>query len=193
MDVVACQICGDLTMPAQTDRSTRFVDLFYGVVAGSSVAMLSWEHSHVVMLSQVVWLLALLEDWFLYYTVVSTPKAAAVRYTFRSLLFEFSILTAWYLAFNALSYPDQPDRHEKFFLMFVVFYGFKTAAGVSHYYRRGQWSRMSWDFLWLLPVGLGILFYCRVGDIAFDLRFYCLAAVTLVTLVAWWVATKSTK
>lgn len=90
-----------------------FVDLFYSVVVGSAIAMLSVDNSKTLAF-QIAWVIAVLEDWYLYYSHVVDEETGAVTWNFKSLLIEFGILTSWFLGFNALS--KEGTRHLFFYM-----------------------------------------------------------------------------
>src|SRR5436190_24349476 len=108
----------ECVMPKFFSDQPLFVDLFYGVVVGSAVASLSLAN-RAFLLFEIIWILAVLEDWYLYYRYVVDPKGKGVTYSFRSLLFEFGILVTWFLGFQALREVDQQGW---FFLFFCLFY-----------------------------------------------------------------------
>jgi hypothetical protein len=174
-----------LVMPQIFSDKPLFVDLFYGVVVGSAVASLSLaEHDRLLM--QIVWVIAVLEDWYLYYRHVVDPEGKGVVYSFRSLLTESFILVAWFLGFQALKENNQQPW---FFLFFSLFYGLKVLAGVTFYYKHGQLfsRRMGYDAIWLLLLAAS---WCvsRNGQ-DFACQFWVLAGITAPILILWWVLT----
>lgn len=174
-----------LIMPQIFSDKPLFVDLFYGVVVGSAVASLSLaEHDRLLM--QMVWVVAVLEDWYLYYRHVVDPEGQGVVYSFRSLLTEFLILVAWFLGFQALKENNQQPW---FFLFFSLFYSLKVLAGVTLYIKHGQfWTRrMAYDAIWLTLLA-AVWYVTRVGQ-DFGHQFWLLAVITTPILVLWWLLT----
>jgi len=172
-------------MPKIFSDKPLFVDLFYGVVVGSAVASLSLaERDRLPM--QIVWVLAVLEDWYLYYRYVVDPEGKGVVYSFRSLLTEFFILLAWFLGFQALKEIGQQPW---FFLFFGVFYGLKVLAGVTLYAKHHQFfsRRMAYDAIWLVLLAAS-WFISRNGQ-SFACQFWVLAGITAPVLILWWVVT----
>jgi len=172
-------------MPKVFSDKPIFVDLFYGVVVGSAVASLSLAN-RAFLLFQVIWILAVLEDWYLYYRHIVDPEGRGVAYSFRSLVIEFAILLTWFLGFQALREDGQQDW---FFLFFSLFYGIKVFAGVTFYAKRHQLfsRRMAYDSLWLIQIlAAGWLYH--VGGY-FVCRFWILSIVTAAVLILWWLLT----
>jgi hypothetical protein len=172
-------------MPRIFSDKPLFVDLFYGVVVGSAVASLSLaERDRLLM--QIVWVLAVLEDWYLYYRHVVDPEGKGVVYSFKSLLTEFFILLVWFLGFQALKETSQQPW---FFLFFNLFYGLKVVAGVTFYYKHNQLfsRRMAYDVIWLLLL-VACWFVSRNGQ-DFACQFWVLAVITTPILILWWVLT----
>lgn len=172
-------------MPQIFSDKPLFVDLFYGVVVGSAVASLSLsEHDRLLM--QAVWVIAVLEDWYLYYRHVVDPEGKGVIYSFRSLLTEFLILVAWFLGFQALKENNQQPW---FFLFFGAFYGLKVLAGVTLYAKHGQFfsRRMAYDAIWLILLPAAWCLSRNGRDFAW--QFWVLAGITAPILLLWWVLT----
>lgn len=174
-------------MPKVFSSSPIFVDLFYGVVVGSAVALLSWKDKWSLLL-EIVWILAVLEDWFLYYRHVVDEESKKVTYSFNSLITEFLILLSWFLGFEALK---EEEYHARFFLCFSAFYVLKVVAGVTFYYKHGQLfsRRMLYDSFWLvLPLAALFITHCQKG-LDFWAQYWILAGVTAIVLIIWWAVT----
>lgn len=176
-------------MAKLTSSNPKFVELFYGVVVGSAVARFTVDSTIEALLFQIAWVVAVLEDWFLYHRVIVDDETKAVKYNFRSVLFEFATLTAWYLGFDALN-NSSVDKQRLFFLYAAGFYLVKVLAGVGFYSRHHQLftRRMLYDCLWLFPTSLGVILYLAKPE-RFLLAIISFFLVTGVTLVAWWVLT----
>jgi len=174
-------------MPKVFSNNPLFVDLFYGVVVGSAVALLSWKDQWNLLL-EIVWIVAVLEDWFLYYRHVVDTEAKKVTYSFQSLMTEFLILLSWFLGFQALKEQDQQSW---FFLCFSVFYLLKVAAGVTFYLKHGQLlsRRMLYDSFWLLlPLTAWGLHHWG-ATLSFWTQYWIAAGVTTAVLCFWWFVT----
>jgi hypothetical protein len=174
-----------LVMPKIYSDKPIFVDLFYGVVVGSAVASLSLAESDRLPM-QVVWVLAVLEDWYLYYRHIADPEGKGVVYSFRSLLTEFLILLAWFLGFQALKESGQQSW---FFVFFALFYGLKVLAGVTFYFKHGQLfsRRMAYDAIWVVLIAASWFVSGHGQD--FTCQFWVLAGITTPVLVLWWLLT----
>jgi len=164
-----------------------FVDLFYGVVVGSAIASLSLKDLDK-MPYQIVWVLAVLEDWYLYYRHVLDEEEAKVSFSFKSLVIEFSILVSWFLGFQALKEENQENH---FFFFFGTFYVIKVLAGVSFYAKHRQLlsKRMLYDSLWII-MPLTAWSLARWGGRAgwpFSKQFWVVGCVTTCVLGAWWI------
>jgi hypothetical protein len=181
-------------MPTLKSNNPVFVDLFYGVVVGSSISLLSLDNIEL-LLFQILWIIAVLEDWFLYYRTVVDPDRDAVVWSFRSLMMEFSILLSWYLGFAALG---NPGKRELFFCFLSGFYGVKILGGVSftlkHHRDQDRRTRVCsvltlYDWIWLLQIVTALVCYRQGSSVAFGSRFYILATVTVASLTGWWLLT----
>jgi hypothetical protein len=161
-----------------------FVDLFYGVVVGSAIALMSLVDLEKLFF-QIVWVFAVLEDWFMYYRHVVDTENKRISYTFKSLLFEFGILLVWFLGFQAL----KEDKQEHYFLLFFsLFYLIKVIAGVSFYSRHSMLMsrRMLYDSFWLvLPLAAWSISHFG-NALAFAVKFWIVTGITIIVLVTWW-------
>lgn len=174
-------------MPRVFSNSPIFVDLFYGVVVGSAVALLSWKDQWNLLL-EIFWILAVLEDWFLYYRHVLDEEEKKVTYSLKSLIAEFFILLAWFLGFEALK---ESEYQARFFICFSAFYLLKVFAGVTFYSKHGQLfsRRMLYDLLWLvLPLTAWILTH-RAQHMSFWNQYWIAMGVTTAVLSLWWFVT----
>jgi hypothetical protein len=193
MDVVVVKIrTGSrrrLTVIKLNSSNPLFVELFYGVVVGSAVASLHFNVSLTTLILQILWILAVLEDWFLYHKYIVDNESQAVSYSFRSLLIEFGILTSWYLGFDSLSREEAPSSI--FFRWAACFYLIKVLAGVGFYSKHSQLfsRRMLYDCLWLVPVVLGLLFGL-MPNLCLGLAFSIYSVSTAFVLGIWWFVTK---
>lgn len=169
-------------MPKVLSDKPLFVDLFYGVVVGSAVASLSLAAMDRLVF-QILWIIAVLEDWFLYYRHIVDPEHKRVVYSLRSLVIEFAILLTWFLGFQAL----KEDGQEGWFLLFFcLFYGVKVLAGVTFYAKHGQLlsRRMAYDSMWLVQIGAAVWLWYK--GVSFGPAFWTIAGVTSLVLATWW-------
>ena len=165
-----------------------FVDLFYAVVVASTVPRLYPFPSLQQFIFQFLWIIAVLEDWYLYHRHVVDPEDQAISYTFKSLFIEVSILTSWLLGFTSLS---QPVYQNWFFVFLALFYGIKILGGVSSYLRHGTFfsRKMLYDLLWLPQIVIALLAFWSIIDSSFTCQFIIVAAITSTSLSIWWILT----
>ena len=165
-----------------------FVDLFYAVVVGSTIPKLYPFPNLRQFIFQFLWIIVVLEDWYLYHRHVVDPENQAISYTFKSLFIEVSILTSWFLGFMSLS---QPEYQHWFFAFLAVFYGIKILGGVSSYLRHGTFftRKMLYDLLWLPQIIVALLVFWSVIDYTFTCQFILVAVMTAVSLAVWWILT----
>lgn len=169
-----------------------FVDLFYAVVVGSTVPKLNPFLDLQRFFFQFIWIIAVLEDLYLYHRHVVDLDNKAVSYTFQSIFFELLILTSWLLGFLRLS----DTVHQNWFFFFLaIFYGTKILAGVTFNlkhklkYKAFSLRKMLYDLLWLLQIIIALLAFLGVIDCTFSSQFVLVAVVTLISIVMWWVMT----
>lgn len=171
-------------MPKLYSNKPVFVELFYSVVAGSAIALLSLANTEKLIF-QVVWVVALLEDWFVYYRHVVDEDPKKVPYSFRSLMIEFGILVTWFLGFQALKEVNQEHR---FLFFFSAFYFLKVLAGVFFYAKHKQLfsRRMMYDSLWLILLAVAWSLSKFGCGLAFAAQFWVVTGTTTVVLIVWW-------
>lgn len=165
-------------------RKPIFVDLFYAVVVGSAIPQIVINGDIFTFLFKMFLIVIVLEDWHMYYSSVITVDPSLLKYKFRSLLIEFSILTSWYFSFT--SYPK-----DLFIFLFLLglYFMLRFLAGLSHYKKEDPFHKWKiereYSFLipGLIPFAVLLLGYENISVIAISI---IILAAWSFYVICWW-------
>lgn len=170
--------------------STRvsFVDFIYAIVVGTTFALVPPVDLSFRFFGMLFLILVVLEDFYLYHTQIAVYADQNVP-SFSALVFEISILLAWYLA--AMSFPA---KSKAFLFCFSAFFVLKWLAGFAHFTSLGQLG--NWRFhrnhSFIIPASIGImilLFSAQSISVSLS-KCILLALGWIVQVSIWWTVTR---
>lgn len=166
----------------------QFVDLFYAVVVGGSLALIGSVDDYTLVAARLFMILVVLEDWFAYFSFVMPNIVERQRYTPYSLIMEFGILVSWYLSVVSLS--SQEARYPHLLIFISVFFLLRFIAGFIAHLRRGTLSTKESfsEFIYAAHAALyfALFFMCYLEKLKFWPAFGYFVLFYCVLTIMWW-------
>jgi hypothetical protein len=178
----------EMTAPSQQTTRVAFVDFMYAIVVGTAFPLVAPVDLSFRFFGLLVLLLVILEDFYLYHTQIAVHADRALT-SFSALVFEISILLAWYLA--AVSFPA---RGFTFLFCMAAFFSLKWLAGFSHFASLQQLS--NWRFhrnhSFCLPAACCLILGIATGGAELTSPFQWVPLVTswFIQVCIWWTITR---
>ena len=177
-----------MTDSQKGNSRVTFVDFIYAIVVGTAFALVPPVDLSVRFFGMIFLILVVLEDFYLYHTQIALYADQNVP-SFSALVFEISILLAWYLA--AMSFPA---KSKAFLVCFSAFFILKWLAGFAHFTSLGQLG--NWRFrrnhCFFIPASIAIMILLfNTQSITTSLR-KCILLVLgwLIQVLVWWTITR---
>lgn len=177
-----------MTIESKSYSRIEFVDFMYAIVVGAVFPVIAPIEMSFRFFGMLFILLIVLEDFYLYHSQVAVHEKHDKKLTFGALVFEISILLAWYLA--AIAFPNQP---RPFLFAISGFFILKWLSGLCYW---GALKMLGdWRFLrnttFLIPTVVCLYFALWKTPNLEEMHTWILVAFAwIIQTIIWWIITR---